>query len=183
MEPERPARCLEPVMGRSETVRTDAALDDASGSERARPTSFESFYESTYPTMVKLAWALVDTREAAEEAVQDAYASMYRRFDSIDNPRAYLRTSVVNGCRNVLRRRSVVRRHVPTDVPAATDDVYDHLFDVIRRLPPRHRAVVVLTYQEGLGIDDVAEALGIAPGTVKSRLSRAKEQLRKEIDR
>lgn len=170
-------------MDRSETVALTGDASDDTEAGRTRPTSFESFYESTYPAMVKLAWALVDTREAAEEAVQDAFASMYRRFESLDNPRAYLRTSVVNGCRNVLRRRAVVRRHVPTDVPAATDDVYDHLFDVIRRLPARHRAVVVLTYQEGLGIDDVAQALGIAPGTVKSRLSRAKEQLRKEIDR
>ena len=167
---------------------TVSATDEAEGDvrpvrERIGDGSFEAFYEVTYPAMVKLAWALVDTREAAEEAVQDAFAAMYRRFDSVDNPQAYVRTSVVNHCRNVLRRRSVVRRHVPTDIPTATDDVYDHLFDVIRLLPPRHRAVIVLTYQEGLGIDDVAEALGVAPGTVKSRLSRAKEQLRKEIER
>src|SRR5689334_8548489 len=94
--------------------------------------SFERFYESTYPAMVRLAWALVDVREVAEEAVQDAYVSLYGRFATVEHPAAYLRTSVVNNCRNVLRRRRIVRRHAELEPDDAADDTYDHLFDVIR---------------------------------------------------
>lgn len=160
-------------------VRTGAAM--ASTATAVDSGSFEAFYASTYPAMVRLAWALVDQREIAEEATQDAYVALYGRFESVDHPAAYVRRSVVNNCRNIIRRRRVARRH---DTPAvdAVDDVYDDLFDVIRKLPPRHREVVVLRYHAGLSDHDIATTLGVSAGTVKSRLSRAKAHLKKEIE-
>jgi len=122
---------------------TDASTD-------APPLSFEAFYEATFPSMVRLAWALVDVREIAEEAVQDAYVALYGRFATVEHPAAYVRMSVVNNCRNILRHRRITRRHVELEPDEATDDAYDHLFDVVRNLAPRHREVIVLRYHAGL---------------------------------
>ena len=108
--------------------------------------SFAAFYTSTYGPMVNLAVSLVDRAELAEEVVQDAYVGLFGRYERIENPAGYLRVAVLNNCRNVLRRRRLMRRHA-VDVVDAVDDTYDHLFDVIASLPIRHREVVVLRYQ------------------------------------
>ena len=62
--------------------------------------------------MVRLAHTLVDTQQRAEEVVQDAFAAIYERYDRLERPEAYLRVSVLNGCRRVLRRR-LLRRAQP----------------------------------------------------------------------
>ena len=80
--------------------------------------TFEELYSQQYRPMVRLAFTLVDTRQRAEEVVQDAFAAVYERYDRIDNPEAYLRITVLNGCRRVLRRR-VLRRNQP--VPPVQD--------------------------------------------------------------
>jgi RNA polymerase sigma-70 factor (sigma-E family) len=143
--------------------------------------AFDEFYVAAYAPMVRLAWAMLDRRDLAEEVVQDAFAAVYPRFDGLHEPGAYLRTCVMNKCRQALRRRRVARRRSDVEQPAAVEDYHDHLFDVIRRLPARQRAVVVLRYQQGLGEREIADTLGMAPGTVKSCLSRAKDRLRKEL--
>ncbi|MEZ5259288.1 MAG: sigma factor [Ilumatobacteraceae bacterium] len=78
---------------------TDASLaaraDMISLGERV---TFEELYAEQYPSMLRLAHALVDTREQAEEVVQDSFAAIYERFDRLDHPAAYLRTTVVNRC-------------------------------------------------------------------------------------
>jgi DNA-directed RNA polymerase specialized sigma24 family protein len=60
--------------------------------------------------MVRLAHALVDTRQGAEEVVQDAFAAIYTRYSRLERPEAYLRVTVLNGCRRMLRRRMLSRR-------------------------------------------------------------------------
>lgn len=157
--------------------RTVVAEGHAERGERL----FDEFYADSYAAMVRLAWSLVDQRDVAEEVVQDAFAAMYLRYGALSDPAAYLRVCVMNGCRRVLRRRRTARRKPAAVAPTAIDDDHDHLFDVIRRLPPRQRAVVVLRYQQGLGDNEIASALGIPVGSVKSSLSRAKESLRKEL--
>lgn len=142
---------------------------------------FGEFYEQRYAPMVRLAWSLVDVREVAEEVVQDAFAAMYSRYGTVRDPDAYLRTCVVNNCRKVLRRRRLVRRLRPSPAPVSVDDAHDHVFDAIGRLPRRQREVVVLRYQQGLTDADIAATLGVPVGTVKSALSRAKQQLREEL--
>ena len=81
----------------------------------------------------------------------------------------------------MLRRRRLARRTPDAAPPAPVEDYHDHVFDVIRRLPSRQRAIVVLRYQQGLGDREIAATLGIPVGTVKSCLSRAKDRLRREL--
>ena len=100
--------------------------------------TFEELYAQQYAPMVRLAHTLVDTRQRAEEVVQDAFAAIYERYDRLDRPEAYLRVSVLNGCRRVIRRR-MLRRHHPTPPSEPADLGASHVVDAIRRLPHRQR--------------------------------------------
>ena len=85
--------------------------------------TFDELYERMWWPMVRIAFALVDDVSAAEDVVQDAFAALHRRWDGLNSPAAaagYLRVSVVNGARSVLRKRMVARRgiHLFDDPPA-----------------------------------------------------------------
>lgn len=142
--------------------------------------TFDELYRSRYRAMVRLAYVLVDTSEDAEQVVQDAFVGLYKRFDRVDQPAAYLRTSVVNGARKMLRRRLVVRR-TPVDRLADADLAFDHTFDAIRRLPASQRVLVALRYEQQLTDAEIATVLAMPVGTVKSRLYRAITTLRQEL--
>jgi RNA polymerase sigma factor (sigma-70 family) len=141
---------------------------------------FEAFYHREFAGLVRLAMVLVDSQEQAEEVVQDAFAALYFRYRVVTTPLAYVRASVLNGSRRVLRRRSLTRRlvgHQPLD----SEMVYNHVIDAVRRLPARQRAAVVLRYELQLTDAEIAETLKMPIGTVKSTLHRAIARLREEI--
>ena len=143
--------------------------------------SIEHTYKRLYPSLVRLAYLLVDTTEHAEEVVQDAFAKAYPKWSGIDDHDAYMRTVVINGCRRVQRRRMLFRR---TPQHAADDAVLgaDHIADAVRRLPLTLRQIVVLRYYLQLSVTEIAHTLRLAPGTVKSSLHRARGILRKELE-
>jgi RNA polymerase sigma-70 factor (sigma-E family) len=144
--------------------------------------------------LVRLALLLVDDLPTAEDVVQDAFATLLRRHGShladLDDPEAYVRTSVVNAARSVLRRRRTARAYVPErerHVPSADRSVllaetHQEVIDALRRLTRRQREVLVLRYWSDLGEAQIAETLGISRGTVKSTASRALDALARQLD-
>jgi RNA polymerase sigma factor (sigma-70 family) len=141
---------------------------------------FDELYHREYAGLVRLAMVLVDSQEQAEEVVQDAFAALYLKYRVVSAPLAYVRASVLNGARKVLRRRALLRRH-PT--PTADDGqlIYNHVIDAVRRLPAKQRDAVVLRYELQLTDSEIAETLNVPLGTVKSTLHRAIARLREEI--
>lgn len=144
------------------------------------PVTFEMLYERQFSPMVRLAYTLVDTRQQAEEVVQDSFAAIYERFHRLDNPEAYLRVAVLNGCRRVLRRRMLSRRQ---PIPPTEDGQLgaSHVVDAIRRLPHKQRSMIVLRYDLQLTDREIADTLVVPIGTVKSTIHRALAELRKEL--
>jgi len=165
----KPAEEITPAVGH----RPAAALDG----------SFEALYHAEYGVMVRLAGLLLDHGGQAEEVVQDAFARVYVRWNRLERPGAYLRAAVVNGARDVLRRRTLARRRPAERVPDAYDPADEGLADALRALPPRRRAAVVLRYYADLPEAEIAAALGVRPGTVKSMLHRSLIQLREVVER
>lgn len=157
-----------------------SALDDVDLGAVVVHEDVESAYRRLYTQLVRLAFLLVDTPEHAEEAVQDAFAKAYPKWGRIQNPDAYMRIAVVHTCRSVQRRRALLRRtparHVDDAVLGA-----DHVADVVRCLPLKLRQVVVLRYYLQLTDPEIAHTLGMAVGTVKSTLHRARAQMREEL--
>jgi RNA polymerase sigma factor (sigma-70 family) len=147
-------------------------------------TPFDTLYHREYHAMVRMATALVDYQEKAEEVVQEAFAQLYMRYAQVDNPVAYLRVSVLNGCRRALRRRRLARAlHAKSqrDVDRDGELGFNHMLDAVRRLPTTQCNAVTLRYELQLTDAEIAATLGIPLGTVKSNLHRALIRLRTEV--
>lgn len=142
--------------------------------------SFEMLYQREFVGLVRLAMVLVDEQDQAEEVVQDAFATLYLRYRVVSNPLAYVRASVLNGSRKVLRRRRLVRRYGTPPADEGSLD-YNHVIDAVRRLSARQRAAIVLRYELQLTDAEIADTLNVPIGTVKSTLHRAVARLREEI--
>jgi RNA polymerase sigma-70 factor (sigma-E family) len=152
-------------------------------------------FEAHYRPLVRLAALLLADRGMAEEVTQEAYVSLHlrwRRLRDADKALAYLRACVVNGARSALRHRGVVDRYAarwqpPPDVPSAEAGALGALAhrDVIaalRRLPVRQRETLVLRYYADLSEAEIAEAMGISRGAVKSHASRGLAALREWLE-
>src|SRR5437764_10355548 len=139
--------------------------------------------------MVWQAALLVRDVATAEEVVQDSFMAMHSAWRQIrDNDKAlsYLRQSVVNRSRSVLRHRVVVDPNAPKpspDLPSAEQGALARLdrsavVTALRALPPRQREVLVLRYYADLSEEQIASAMGISRGAVKSHTARAIASLR-----
>ena len=142
-----------------------------------------ALYEAHALSLIRLAYVMLGDRPAAEDVVQEAFLGLYKRWSRLRNTGSaagYLRTSVLNGCRTVLRSRA--RRYdrsvaeLPWESAEATALVGEecrHLLMAIRALPPRQREALVLRYYLDLSEEETARSMGIGRGTVKSATSRA----------
>lgn len=146
---------------------------------------FDELFNIRREPMVRLATLLVGSSAIAEEIVQDAFMGVSQRWDSLDRPYAYLRTSVVNGCAAALRRRSVEDRYRAARIEVPDREIPEELIDLRRaldRLTARQRLVVGLRYFADLPDAEIADALGARPSTVRSLARRALAALRKELE-
>ncbi|CUR57179.1 RNA polymerase, sigma-24 subunit, ECF subfamily protein [metagenome] len=153
-----------------------------------RTTAFDDFVTATTPRLFRVAWAITGDYHLAEDALQAAYVSAYsrwRRISQADNPEAYVRRMVVNQVLGWRRRASFGERpsaRLPdlrvVESAEADVDRSDVVWRGIQALAPRQRAIVVLRYYEQLSEAEIAETLGIRPGTVKSQASAALANLR-----
>jgi RNA polymerase sigma-70 factor (sigma-E family) len=155
---------------------------------RAAPLDLGELYAAHRLSLVRLATLLVDDRASAEDVVQDAFAGLATNRTSLRDPDkalAYLRQAVVNRSRSALRRRRTVRGYAPLrsiesarpDERAVLAEEHREILAALHRLAPRQREVLVLRYWSGLSEAEIAEALGISRGAVKSTASRALDHL------
>lgn len=145
--------------------------------------SFERFYDESVTSMLRFSFLLTGDRGSAEDVTQDAYAEVLRRFDGVENPRAYLRRCVVNSVNRRARREGLFRRSVE-QLPrtASVTDQPAEMRDLFTLLTLRQRTAVFLRYYLDLSEADMAAAMGCRPGTVKSTLSSALDRLREALD-
>ncbi|MEV5955571.1 SigE family RNA polymerase sigma factor [Streptomyces sp. NPDC051987] len=155
---------------------------------------FSALYQHRRLALVRLALLLVDDLPTAEDVVQDAFAALLRRHGSrlsdLDDPEAYIRTSVVNTARSVLRRRRTARAYIPErehHAPPADKNVlpaetHQEVLNALQRLTRRQREVLVLRYWSDLTEAQIADTLNISRGTVKSTASRALDALGRHLE-
>ncbi|WP_380172232.1 SigE family RNA polymerase sigma factor [Kineococcus sp. DHX-1] len=156
-----------------------------------REEHFTSWAHEATPQLRRIARLLAGDFHIGEDLLQDVYAKMYARWPRIQDPSAYARRALANAAASRWRSRS--HRH------EAVRDVDDHLagaepsqplleleqradlLAVLRPLPPRQRAVIVLRYLDDRSDEQVADLLDISVGTVKSQASRALARLRQAL--
>jgi RNA polymerase sigma-70 factor (sigma-E family) len=145
-----------------------------------------------YRPLVYLAVMLVRDTATAEEVVQDAFVAMHDGWDRLrdaDKALAYLRQAVVNRCRSVLRHRAVVDPNLQQapGLPSAEHDApvlpeQNSVGPALRGLPERQREAIVLRYYADLSEEEIAAAMGISRGAVKSHTARGMATLRAALE-
>lgn len=151
------------------------AVVSSAQDDSARRLDFDEFFRSELRPAGQLAFLMLGSSASVDDVVQDAFCKVFERWESLDNPAAYLRVAVINRCRHVHRRTAVARRLAPFARRVDPDhlDPPDILGDALRSLTPRRRAVIVLRYFHDMSVPEIADTLGISAGTVKSTLHRS----------
>jgi RNA polymerase sigma-70 factor (sigma-E family) len=152
-----------------------------------------ALYSAQYRSLVRLAALLVRDVATAEEVVQDAFVAMHgawRRLREPDKALSYLRQSVVNRSRSVLRHRAVVEKYAPKGLPDAPSAENGAIVELERSavvkalgaLPNRQREALVLRYYGDLSEAEIAQTMGISRGAVKSHTARGMAALRSVLE-
>jgi RNA polymerase sigma factor (sigma-70 family) len=162
-------------------VSPDVAVGDVTGVMMSEMTDVGALYRQHSGELIRYATVLVGPDDAGE-VVSDAVLGAARtRWESVDNPRAYLFRCVHN--RAMSHKRSTLRRlareQAAVSLPStATPDPSIDALRALDTLSTQQRAVIYLTYWEDLTPAAAAELLGIGEGSVRKQLARARDQLR-----
>lgn len=162
-----------------------------------RPSSvrdFASWYAATAPGVTRSVTAAVGDPLLGREATAEAYARAYERWGRVaamESPEGWVHRVAVNLCRRSWRQRSLESRALARVLPAALagpgaggepGEHHDDVYRAVRALPDRMRTAVRLRYWDDLTERQVAERMGVAPGTVSALLSGARARLRGALD-
>jgi RNA polymerase sigma-70 factor, ECF subfamily len=148
------------------------------------PSDFDAFYAGSAPRLTGQMYAMTGSRAEAEDLVQEAFARAWQRWESVsryDDPEAWVRTVAcrlrVSVWRKTVNRLTAHNRHgLPQESPGADPD-YVAIVAALRRIPAEQRRAIVLHHLVGLSVEEVARETGVAPGTVKARLSRGRHAM------
>jgi RNA polymerase sigma-70 factor (sigma-E family) len=177
-----------PIMWTDRSTELHVKRTDAVDSEPGE-LDISALYAEHRLSLTRLAILLVDDLGSAEDAVHDAFAALHQRQGKLRDPRAaigYLRTSVVNNARSMLRKRQTARKHLslvrmvdadPADSELMLAAEHQQVLAAVRQLPPRQQEVLTLRYWSELSEAEIAETLGISRGAVKSNASRGMDKL------
>ncbi|GLX01439.1 SigE family RNA polymerase sigma factor [Microtetraspora sp. NBRC 16547] len=142
--------------------------------------------------LVRLALLMVGDVATAEDVVQEAFARTHagrRRLRDPGCALAYVRSAVLNGCRSVLRRRSVAfRRAVPYEPPvwsaesvALIGEERREVLIALSGLPRRQREALVLRFYLDLSYEEIADTMGVAGSTARSTITRGLAALARNL--
>ena len=169
-------------------------LSDGREGDPERQRLLVRLFEAEGAALVRLARIFTDDRNAAEDLVQEAFIRLYRSAHAIretDRAAAYLRSIVLNLCRDHNRRGLMSLRHLettdrPQDEPGADDAVVRNerqaeVVDVLMPLPLRQRQCLVLRYYLELSEREIASSLGISANSVKTHCRRGLAGMRSAL--
>ena len=151
--------------------------------------SFDGFFESEVDKLLSRMWLVTRDRHEAEEVVQDAFLSLYERWDrlsEVDDLRAYLYRTAFNGWNK--RYRKAVRAVRMTLLPKAEADDFEAVEartvvdEALSHLSPRQRAALVLTELLDLSSEEAGEVLGIKSVTARVLASQARAAMRTHLE-
>lgn len=144
---------------------------------------FEAWYTAEHPRLLASLTVAAGRVDLAAEVVSEALARAYERWSRVgkmESPAGWTYVTAVNLLRRRGRRRAIEERlHLrlrPTDSPPPADWSLE-VWDALEKLPPRERTAIALRYVADLTTDQIADAMGIAPGTVGSTLHAARRNL------
>jgi RNA polymerase sigma-70 factor (sigma-E family) len=172
-----------------DTLDTDAS---AAGPQHGQPggdaaLGVTELYGAHAVSMIRIALIMLGDRAAAEDVVQDAFFGLYRRWSKLTdtaNALTYVRSAVLNGCRDTLKRQARRERRDraaarswqtvgSAEAAALIGEDHRRILAGVRQLPDRQREALVCRFYLDMSEEETARAMGISRGTVKSATSRA----------
>ena len=141
--------------------------------------------------MYQVSWSMLRNQEDCADAVQEALTRAWQKRDTLKNEerfRPWMMQILSNTCRDMLRSGwfRMRKKSVPLDVmPELEQQEDEHAREIaaaVLSLPGKYREVMVLYYEQGMRIREIAEALHMPLNSVSSRLRRAKALLRNEVE-
>jgi RNA polymerase sigma factor (sigma-70 family) len=159
-------------------------------SQGGDPEAFQLLVERWHFRFIRHAFRYTKSEDAARDVVQDTWMAMIRSLSALNDPRRFRTWSyriVANKARDWVRREQVRRRTDANPPPpdtvdsARSDDDITTIREGIQQLEPDQRLVLTWFYLEGMSVREIADALSIPIGTVKSRLFNARNTLRARL--
>ena len=158
---------------------------------RLRAEAFRRLAARHLDASYRLARVILGDPAAAEDATHDAFLTAWRKWSTLRDPARFehwFDRILVHTCRNQLQRANRWRSQDVSADLAQAPDAYAQVHDrdligpAIARLSADHRVVVALRFYRDLTIDEIADQVGVRPGTVKSRLHYALQALHAALD-
>ena len=141
---------------------------------------YEAFFREQFPRVARVATLVMGDVDEGKDVAQEAMARAYqhwRKVSEMDRPDAWVDKVATNIALSRLRRRK--QHEIVEDIPGPEPDTPDHeLLQAVRSLSPAQRSVIALRFYLDWSVDDVAEALGKRPGTVRALTHQGMERLR-----
>ena len=156
--------------------------------------AFEQLVRDWHPRLWRFAHAATGDPDAASDVVQEAFTAIVRGFSDLDDPASFrpwayriTRNKSADWIRRRQRERKLANEQRWAGAPAAASrrartEIGERIRDAIRPLAPDLRALLMLRYAEELTIAEMANVLEVAEGTVKSRLHKARGELRRSLE-
>lgn len=173
--------------------------------QRGDRAAFRALYDEHKQRVYRTALRLLGSRTQAEDVTQDVFVIVYRQIDTFDYQSAFitwLYRITLNACYAVMRKaqrrakyragsidttafeqQHIAQNEAKSDAQVHRQEVERAIERALQALPPDLRATFVLREIEGLSYDELARVLKVAPGTVASRLARARQQLADGLSR
>ncbi len=156
-----------------------------------RAAAFMRLADEHLDAAYRLARAILHDPHDAQDATHDAFVQAWRKWSTLRDPsrfQPWFDRILVNTCRNRLRSSRRLAIDISVEVATASGDPFGQALDrdvigsAIASLSPDHRMVVALRYYLDLSVADIAQRVGVAPGTVHSRLHYALKKLHEAVD-
>lgn len=142
-------------------------------------------YDKFKNTVFSVILNYVRNAEDASELSQDTFIKLYTyngEFDSDEHMKAWLIRVAINSCNNHFRsRKHISASPISEEIPSGEKYEIDELIEVVMKLPEKYRIPVHLFYYEEYSIAEIAKILDLSEATVKTRLMRGREKLRKTL--
>jgi len=150
---------------------------------RAGPDAeaFTLVYRSQRDRLRRVAYLMTGQAAVADELVHDAFVRLHQRWDDVDVPAAYLRTTVVRLCLAWRDRAAMGRAREPRTGGSVEPPEIDETWAQLASLPREQRVALVLRFYEDLPDDEIAAVMRCRPATVRTRVHRALAKLREEM--
>jgi RNA polymerase sigma factor (sigma-70 family) len=145
------------------------------------PDGFTLVYRLERNRLRRVAHLMTGRTAVAEELVHDAFVLLHQRWDTVEVPAAYLRTTLVRLCLAWRGRRDMGRAREPRTADRVDPPEIDETWELLATLPRDQRVALVLRYYEDLPVDQIAQVMGCRPATARTRIHRALAKLREEM--